>query len=518
MNRFIKRGLLSVLAILLTVAVYLFIKLQDRHPDYWVDLNIRPTHQPAYLQAGFAKRSISPEYVEPWTDVDGNAQYEPEKGDTYEDLNGNGVFDTYWIAGFSQKRAAASQHDTLWARVMAINDGQTTLVIASLDAIGFSQDEIVDIRLRVNEQVPVDYISIASTHTHESPDLLGLWGESPFTSGVSAEYMERVKTQTSAAIVAAYQALEPAIFRVAQDLEGAVPLVGDTRDPQVLDPGIRMLHAQSIDRGSPLGTLLSWANHPETLWSKNLSISSDFPHYFREYMEKGIYLGDSLVHPGSGGIAVYVNGAIGGLMTTHAKDTLFDPARDTLFVQPSFEKAASQGRQLAQLSLAALDSAELLPPSPIRLRAQSIHLPLANPLFRLAAILGVIDRGMSGWMKVRSEVAYWELGPVSCIQVPGEIYPEIINGGVEAPEGQDFVMAPSETPPLRELMRGKYRWVLGLTNDMVGYIIPKSEWDEKAPYLYGEKDSPYGEINSMGPETAPIIYQSLTKLIRESQD
>ena len=61
---------------------------------------------------------------------------------------------------------------------------------------------------------------------------------------------------------------------------------------------------------------IGWADHPETLWSDNLLISSDFPHFLREGIEKGVYIEDSLVFEGVGGTAVYFNGAIGGLMTT----------------------------------------------------------------------------------------------------------------------------------------------------------------------------------------------------------
>jgi len=63
------------------------------------------------------------------------------------------------------------------------------------------------------------------------------------------------------------------------------------------------------------------------------------------------------------------------------------------------------------------------------------------------------------------------------------------------------------------MMPGKYKFVFGMANDMIGYIIPKSEWDEKEPYLYNETESPYGEINSVGHETGPIIHREISKLL-----
>ena len=93
------------------------------------------------------------------------------------------------------------------------------------------------------------------------------------------------------------------------------------------------------------------------------------------------------------------------------------------------------------------------------------------------------------------------------------LFPEIVNGGVVSPPGQDFAIAPLEVPPLRSFMQGQFKFVLGLANDEIGYIIPKSEWDEKPPYLYNDDESPYGEENSIGPEAAPIVYNSIIELL-----
>ena len=54
--------------------------------------------------------------------------------------------------------------------------------------------------------------------------------------------------------------------------------------------------------------------------------------------------------------------------------------------------------------------------------------------------------------------------------------------------------------------------MVNLANDAIGYIIPKSEWDEKAPWIFGENEETYGEVVSLGPNTAPIIHQNIIKL------
>jgi hypothetical protein len=117
-------------------------------------------------------------------------------------------------------------------------------------------------------------------------------------------------------------------------------------------------------------------------------------------------------------------------------------------------------------------------------------------------------------MKKRTEGAVWSIGPAMFLQIPGELYPEILNGGIDALPGRDYEIAPVETPPLRELMSGDFRFAIGLANDEIGYIIPKSQWDVKAPFVY--RDRPYyGEGNSLGPETAPNVYRELAKMMKE---
>jgi len=70
---------------------------------------------------------------------------------------------------------------------------------------------------------------------------------------------------------------------------------------------------------------------------------------------------------------------------------------------------------------------------------------------------------------------------------------------------------------MRELMPGRYRFVIGLANDEIGYIIPKSQWDVEEPYTYNRDDAPYGEENSIGPETAPILHREIQIMLSELQ-
>jgi hypothetical protein len=516
MKKIIKVLGLTVLIIITGLLFWIYSNLKDRNPGYNAGLTVEGSILKP-LFSGFAAFQITPEVPDRWIDKNGDAKYNPNDGDTFSDGNGNGVFDPVWIAGFGNGRAANGIHDNTWARAFVIDDGKTRLAIVSLDAIGFMNDDVIDVRKRIPEEAGVTYTIISSTHTHEGPDFIGLWGKSPLRSGINKKYFEYVKNQIVKSIVTAALNLRPVRLEISEDIAGAANLVIDSRKPEVFDSGLRMIRAIDRENGKTLGCLISWGDHPETLWSDNLLVTSDFPHYVREAVEKGVFKGDSLVMPGIGGIAVYINGAVGGLMTTHPRLAVKDPVTGTEYKEPTFEKAEAQGKQLGLLTLKAMEKPiGAIDTAGISLIVRTIYLPIDNVMFKLGTAFGVLDRGTTGWMKMRSELAVFSIGPLSFATLPGEVYPEIVNGGVEAPEGQDYNIKPDEVPSIREMMGGKYKYIFGLANDEIGYIIPKSQWDVKAPYTYGRKDGPpYGEVNSLGPETAPALHRNLKEMLKE---
>lgn len=514
------RRFFTILAVIgLATAGYLYYRLHDRHPDFQAAANFGGG-SPGRISAGFAAVPITPAVPDSWTDRNGDAMYNERDGDTYTDGNGNGRFDPVWLAGFQNNRPATGIHDDLWSRAMIVDDGSTRVAWVALDLIGFGADDVNEVKALIPASWGISYTFITSTHTHEGPDVVGMWGRSELESGVDQAYLQQVKEKIVLSIGEAVGKIRPAVVIFAQDTAGAKHLVGDYRKPDVLDYGLRLMHFRDAVADTTLGTLIQWANHPETLWSGNLEITSDYPHFLREAFENGIYTGDSLICAGRKGVTLFVNGAIGGMMSTGTEFPIQDISGDTTWTDPVFEKARAQGEQLAWLALSALEKtgSKPLDTASIRLRVRKLDLPLENRLYRLGAVAGIFNRGLSGWWKIRTEIALWTIGPASFLHQPGELYPEIANGGTEAPEGRDYPIPPAQNIALRSIMPGEYRFIAGLSNDFIGYILPLSQWDEKAPYTYEQTEAPYGEINSVGPQTAPILYDAMSGLIGEFRD
>ncbi|MBN1561370.1 hypothetical protein JW998_14040 [candidate division KSB1 bacterium] len=506
-----------LVALILCGALFALYRTRDRYPGYALDLTLPEGTQAEPLRVGLAKVAITPQIADTWVDADSNARYEPKKGDTFNDGNGNGRFDPFWLAGFDNKRAAVGVHDDLWARVILWDDGAVIVALASLDAIGLFHDDVIALRKMAAEQFPeIDHVIVTATHCHEVPDLMGMWGESYITSGVNREYLHSVQERTVAAIGEALANRQPAILKIAVIDSVEKDLVEDSRPPYVYDDAIRMLRVEHADTGEFLGILLNYGCHPETLGSRNLLITSDYVHYWRDGIERGIFYDGDCARPGVGGLAIYAQGAVGGLMTAMGSET-HDPWLNRTFGgrERTFERARAQGYRLADkvLDKIASDDWQTIHQPTISLRAQTFDFRLQNKLFKLAAILGVFDRGFRWLTNVRSEVNLLTIGPAWFLTMPGEVNPEILNGGIETPAGRDFGVDAIEVPPLRQLMRGDINFAIGLANDEVGYIMPKSHWDAKAPFTYGKKKAMYGEVNSLGPDAGPTFYQQATALL-----
>src|SRR5262249_19559350 len=108
-----------------------------------------------------------------------------------------------YMAGFGQDRQATKVHDPLMARAVVLRNGDRKVAIVSIDVVGFFYANVLHVR---NELKDFVYVLVNSTHNHEGPDTLGLWGPNPFTSGVDPEYMQHIEKQIVKAVKTAHEA------------------------------------------------------------------------------------------------------------------------------------------------------------------------------------------------------------------------------------------------------------------------------------------------------------------------
>lgn len=417
-----------------------------------------------------------------------------------------------WLAGYGPKRRATGAASPLSARAVSLNDGTRRVVVVALDLVGLFRDDVVKIRAacaKARPDRPVDYLIVCCTHTHAGPDTIGIWGPLP-KSGVDPAYMARVRERTVRAVADAVAAERPARLRIVRT---EMPdLITDTRKPFVIDQGFWVIAADGADDGRAIATLTNWGIHPEVLDSRNTLVSADFPGVLRSSIEAA-----------RGGTALHVSGAVGGL-TVPAFPERDD--RGEAFDEERNRRVDQYGRMVAARAVAALAKAEPLS-GRLDFRTAEIDLPLANLHYLLGFTLGTIVRESVDIPKadparpdvlrqafLKTELGVLRIGDAAIAVIPGEIYPELVVGGIQDPQDPDadFPGAPHE-PLIHDALAGaRHNLVFGLANDEIGYIIPKSQWDRNAPHCYGRKTPQYGEDNSCGPEVAPLLCAEFRRL------
>jgi hypothetical protein len=412
-----------------------------------------------------------------------------------------------YLAGFGHDRRATGVHDELWARAMAVSDGRLKVAVVSVDVIGLFHRDVTQARTALQRQVPGVKLVVSSTHNHEGPDTMGLWGPGRFSSGVDPAYLARVRQGVVDVASEALARLRPARLRLGK--VRTPDLIEDGRLPRVIDDTLVAMQVVADD-GRTLGTLVNWSSHPEALGRANTLITSDYPHFLRERVEHRL-----------GGTALFVVGSIGGLMTPLGLKLAGEDGRE--IPKDSFELARAVGERAADAALAALQAGHESAASVLQHRSATAYVPLENRLFRLAMLLGVLDRevysdgqratGLFG-DDLMTEVGYLRLGDAEALLVPAEIYPELVLGGIQDPQdpGADFPGAPREGALFTRL-RSEYKLVFGLANDEIGYVIPRSQWDVKKPFAYGRAEGQYGEINSVGPSAAARLAEAFARLL-----
>lgn len=363
-----------------------------------------------------------------------------------------------WLAGYSRDSKSDGVHDDIWARAMAIDNGSATVLILAVDLIGLMRPDVNDIRRDLTtEQLPFDHIIVASTHNHSGPDVIGLWHVDRGKSGVDFAYLDTVKARMVRVGKAALADLKPAALLVSRN--EVLGISYNARDEGVLDVEAVSLRAQGED-GRTIGTLVNFACHPEVLTKQNRRLTSDFAHYTYGRLEERL-----------GGVALYVNGALGGMVTP-------------LVTAHSFREAARCGHALADSVLSGVKREKLIRDGRLMSVREDISLAMDNPAFRALAEAGVIHRAFED--SIDTEVGALRIGPVLVATVPGEALPVI-----------GFT--------LKGAMVSDYRMVFGLANDELGYLIPSVDW----------REDEYEETMSLGKTAGDVVTAETLRLIGE---
>ncbi len=417
---------------------------------------------------------------------------------------------TYYIAGYDSNNPVKGVLDDLYARAVYLDDnrGNGGAVFCSLDCVGISRRDINDIRKAVLEtvkDVKLKSINIASTHTHAGVDTQGLWGEKIYKTGKDAAFLAKLKAKAAQAIIAAVENRKDG--KLYMGYTAAEDMQADVRTPVTYDKNLTRFRFSPND-GSGDVYIVNFASHAELLGTTSL-ISADYPAYLIKEIEEKI--------PKSN--AVFFNGAVGGMISAKEIKKVYRDSIDCEAYMKGF------GKQLGELALSIENEAELS--AVLNIRSKGITVAADNSVLILARYLKVLnnDAGRTdkrNKVSIFSEVGYAELGDrdVALFLVPGELFPELYNGEFLTEADSANHRKASYTKVLADMTDCKHKFVVGLCNDELGYIIPENDFmlNEVLPYINKATDDMdrdhYEETNSLGPETAATILNETESLIK----
>lgn len=380
--------------------------------------------------------------------------------------------------GVGDPNATSEKRGDLTVRVLVVSDGDSTVAITGIDVLGFPSVLGDRVRLMV-PRLPPENILIGATHTHSAPDCYGF----PLPSGGftgDLKFMQMVCEKAAEAINEAIDNLESATLRVAVD-KAADGIAYNYYAPQLFDPRMAVIQTRNSD-GAVIGTLVNYALHPEVLGSEAGILSPDCIGPMYDQIEERL-----------GGVAIFMNGAQGGMVTADNRDlTQRGDIRKAVWPdQRTWTECLRIGRLMADEAERIIAGAAEQRTPRISNCCRRVEFPVDSPLMRAILAASPLRYPHSEDYRIRVQVNLLTLGDTQVFTIPGEALPNI---GYY----------------LKRKMRGTHNLVFGLTNDAFGYILTKVDFESFDRYAYISR-------TSLGEMTGEILIQNALEMIEESR-
>jgi len=412
------------------------------------------------------------------------------------------------LCGFGPflNRHSVGVRDRLWARAMALQDGEARAVVVSCDLVGVSREITAEVRNLVHEAtgVPREALMVSCTHTHSGPNttqrLIG-WGT------CDPPYVELLPGRITGACIEALERLQEVRFSYAETpCEGiglnreydrdAPPLEEVLREewrparPELTDTTCHVLKAEAD--GRIVGFVSYFGCHPVVCCAQNRHIHGDFCGVATGMLERE--------HPGS--VGLFLQGANGDVNSC----VVHKEEQESLL---ALDLIASR---YANAVRAGLQKAEPIEPTPLRwalrevtfTRKQPDEAELRRQLEEQESILhaaGASDAEREVRMAAVRAIALRRL--IRTIEQEGELAPphevHALRLGPITLLGSPFETFQAIKNEVRDRSASPVTLVLSLVNDSAGYAPDRVAAErggyaqDVVPLLYGSL--PYGSAH-----------------------
>lgn len=362
----------------------------------------------------------------------------------------------------------------LTARAIVFRQGDVSVAVVQLDSLGFPSA----LGNRVCAQVPrlpKANILIGSTHTHSAPDCYAFPdGKGGHTGDL--KYMDFVCNKAAEAVNDALDHLQPANLRVATG-EAKGKIAYNYYAPDLYDR--RMSVIQAVDsNGKTLATLVNYAIHPEVLGSGVGIVSPDAIGPLCDKLQEQ-----------TGGFAMFMNGAQGGMITADNRD-LSNPrdlVRGVWNDSRTWDECLRIGHLMADEALRIVKEAPVQKDPKLVCEALDVKFPVESPMMQAIITGSPLKYSFNPDRSVTTRLNLVNLGNAQILTIPGEALPNI-----------GFY--------LKRKMRGEHNLLFGLTNDAFGYILTKVDFMSFPRYDYVSR-------TSLGEMTGEILIENALLMI-----
>jgi hypothetical protein len=374
------------------------------------------------------------------------------------------------LAGYGARRAKPSTgvHDPTEARALVIDNGIEKVAMIAVDHLGFDHRMVEQIRATASGATGIkpDHIFVMSSHTHSGggaymdmlpPLAMALAGK--FDPQIRSHYEKRA----AEAIIEANKQMKPVRIAFGAGEAKGISRFRSTWPPDgPVDPEVGVIRVDSAVSGKPIAVLVNFAAHPTVLGPENMTFSADYVGYARRALEHMI---------GSEVTALFANGAQGTI------------APRALQGEDQWQRAENVGSILAAEAYKVSLSVKLQDWVDIKLVRKPLNLKIVPTR--------AFPPGMSYPPDYESEIDALSFdNRFAFVTIPGELG-SILNFEVKA-RGR--------------LLGFEKTFLLGLTNDAVGYIITEDE------YRHATYES---SISLFGPSFGSFIVNEAFQLLEK---
>ncbi|MBX2921289.1 MAG: hypothetical protein KF746_03780 [Chitinophagaceae bacterium] len=376
--------------------------------------------------------------------------------------------------GIGTPKPATVKQGDLFVRALVLEKGNTRVAIVNIDNLGWPSVLGNQSRALI-KGIPPENILIGATHTHSAPDAYGFPNEKG-ESFADLKYLDWCVRQVADAVNEALKKLEPASLKIAVG-EAKGKIAYNYYAPDLYDPRCGVIQAIATagkNKDKPIATLVNYAIHPEVIGSKQGILSPDLcgPLYDR-------------IESKSGGIAIFMNGAQGGMVTA---DTRIDEKTEA----NHWAECGRIGNLLADEALRIIADAPVQTNPALFCTARSIKFPIDSDIMKY--ILSHSPLKLAGENPntdyAETQLNLLNIGTAQVLTIPGEALPNI---GYY----------------VKRHMKTKHPFLFGLTNDAFGYMLTKVDFNSFKRYEYVSR-------TSLGEMTGELYIEQALQLVKDS--